>query len=54
MVGSDLESQDHYGSKNLQDLAGSWDPDIGDIIVIYGGLTKPDGTTVLPLPIWNF
>lgn len=40
MVGSDLESQDHYGSKNLQDLAGSWDPDIGDIIVIYGGADK--------------
>ncbi|MEA5037238.1 hypothetical protein SDC9_18356 [bioreactor metagenome] len=40
MVGSDLESQDRFGSANLKDLADNWDPDIGDILVIYGGAHK--------------
>jgi hypothetical protein len=40
MVGSDLESEDHYASDNLKDLADTWDPDMGDVLVIYGGADK--------------
>ena len=40
MVGSDLESEDHHASDNLKDLADTWDPDMGDVLVIYGGADK--------------
>ncbi|WP_319379334.1 hypothetical protein [uncultured Methanocorpusculum sp.] len=38
MVGSDLESgEDHLASMNLNDLVNNLDPEITDILVIYGG-----------------
>lgn len=41
MVGSDLESGNyHHASSNLKDLADNLDPEISDILVIYGGAAK--------------
>ncbi len=41
VVGSDLESGEyHHASSNLKDLTDNLDPEIADILVIYGGADK--------------
>ena len=40
IVGSDLESNGNQATGNLADLVNSWDPAMGDVLIIYGGAEK--------------
>ena len=55
IVGSDLESgQYQAASNNLRDLVNSWDPAMGDILIIYGGAQKTgwnDGVAITNLEL---
>ena len=55
IVGSDLESgQYQAATENLRDLAESWDPAMGDVLIIYGGAQKTgwnDGVAITNLEL---
>ncbi|MDV0443789.1 clostripain-related cysteine peptidase [Methanorbis rubei] len=54
VVGSDLESEGDQATDNLIDLVNSWDPSMGDVLIIYGGAKKAgwdDGVTITNLDL---
>ena len=54
IVGSDLESNGNQATGNLADLADSWDPAMGDVLIIYGGAEKTgwdDGVAITNLTL---
>ncbi|HJJ96701.1 MAG TPA: clostripain-related cysteine peptidase [Methanocorpusculum sp.] len=54
IVGSDLESNGNQATGNLVDLVNSWDPAMGDVLIIYGGAKKTgwdDGVAITNLTL---
>lgn len=54
IVDSDLESNGNQATGNLADLVNSWDPAMGDVLIIYGGEKKTgwdDGVAITNLTL---